>query len=102
MATSSSKLSFDDCYEAFERAISATKGIRLTFTDYGSANYFKNRLHMARQLDRKANAETYEQDHPSHGTTKYDELYVKLLDMGGKGIVLIEKIKLNAEIEEIE
>lgn len=102
MVTSNSKLSFDDCFDAFDRALSATKGIRMTFADYGAANHFRVRLHKARVKDREANAETYDEDHPSHGTSKYDELIVKLREVEGKGVIMIEKIKLSAEIEEIE
>lgn len=102
MVTSNSKLSFDDCFDAFDRALSTTKGIRMTFADFGAANHFRVRLHKARVKDREQNAETYEEDHPSHGTSKYDELIVRVREINGKGIIMIEKIRLNAEIEEIE
>lgn len=102
MATSNSRLSFDDCFEALDRALASPRGIRIIVDDEGAAYHLRNRLHKARVLDRKANAETYDETHPLHGTSEYDELVVKLRLANGKSTILIEKIKLDAKIEEIE
>lgn len=101
MVTSNSKLSFDDCFDALDRALASARGIRLSFTSEGAARHFRTRLHTARRLDREANAETYEEGHPLHGTSQYDPLVVKLHLANGESTLVIEKIKLTAKIEEI-
>lgn len=100
MATSSSRLAYEDCFEALDRALASAKGIRMTVADENSAVHMKNRLHYARKLDRDSNAETYDPGHPLHGTSQYDALVIRLR-FGAKPTILIEKIKLTANIEEI-
>ena len=101
MATSTSPLAYDDCFEALDRALKSERGIRITCADSDSAYHLRNRLNYARRADRKANADIYERGDPMHGTSQYDSLVVRLRLGDGKAVVLIEKIKLTNQIEEI-
>ena len=106
MATSSSPLSFGDCFSVLDRALASTRGIRLRFPTEGDARHFRTRLHAARQLHRNANAQTYEHDHAMYGNSEYDALVIKMrcAEVGatdGEWLLLIEKVERVLEIEEI-
>lgn len=101
MATSNSRLAYEDCFEALDRALASSRGVRITVESEGAAYHLRNRLNAARTKDREANAETYDDEHPLHGSSQYDSLVIKLRLAGEKPVILIEKIRLNATIEEI-
>ena len=104
MATSSSPLSFSDCYSALDRALTADRGVRLRFATEGDARHFRLRLHAARKLHRAGNAEIYEDPtHPMHGNSEYDQLVVKMRKgpTNGEWFLLIEKTDRPLEIEDL-
>lgn len=74
MVTSSSRGAYPDCFDLMDKAIDDGRGVRVQYDDRGNARHFIVRLNTARSLDRKANREMYEVDHPLHGTSIYDKL----------------------------
>jgi hypothetical protein len=74
MSTSTSRLSYVDCYELMDRALDDPRGVRLKFEKEGDARYFRMRLHYARKIDREDNKSVYERDHPMWGISQYDRL----------------------------
>lgn len=102
MVTSTSRLSYSDCYDIFDRALDSALGLRIRFHDEGSASHFRTRLHAARQVHRRDNAETYPEGDPKHGASEYDGLIVKLRTDDRGPFLLIEKLANEMQIEEIE
>lgn len=102
MVTSSSKLSYEDCFEILDRALASSKGIKLSVESESAGYHLRNRINYARSADRKANAETYDPGHPLHGCSTYDTLTIKLRVNGNRVYLLVEKISLNVEIEDIK
>lgn len=102
MTTSTSRLAFTDCFELFEKALAADKGIRIKFPDRGSAWYFRLRLQSARRVDRQANTETYNPDHKMYGRSVYDTITCRLEVEAGQQWLNLEKIDAREfEIEEL-
>lgn len=77
MSTSTSRLSYSDCFELMDRALEDPRGVRVKFPDEGGANYFRLRLHSARKIDRQDNCEIYPKDHPMYGQSPYDQLIAR-------------------------
>ena len=102
MATSTSRLSFSDCYDILDRALATPRGLRLSFPVEGDARHFRTRLHAARSLHRRDNAATYPEGDPKHGSSEYDPLTVKLRANGKGWVLLIEPVSATMQIEEIE
>lgn len=92
MTVSTSPLAFGDCFDALDRALDDTHGIRLRVVDFAAGNFFRMRLHQARKLDRENNAKTYEPDHPMHGRSNYDKLMVRIKNQRGAFFVYIEQV----------
>lgn len=91
MPTSTSRLSYTDCFDYFEQALADPKGLVVTFEFSGDARHFRLRMHAARVLDRRENAETYEQGHPLFGRSMFDEIILRLRE-GKEGThVILEK-----------
>ena len=102
MTISTSVLSYDDCYEVFERALASESGIRVEFDQAGTAQHYVMRLHQARQLRRNQNAEVYsDPDHPMHGKSDYDLLRCSKRKVEGKFFVYLEKLVTPDRIEEL-
>lgn len=80
MPVSSSRLSYDDCFTLFEKALNDTKGARYQIPDgaHGATKYFVMRMHQARSLDRKENKELYEKGHKLYGRSIYDPLVCRI------------------------
>lgn len=80
MPVSSSRLSYDDCFTLFEKALDDTKGARYQIPggEYGATQYFRMRMHQARALDRRDNKDTYEKGHNLYGRSIYDTLVIQL------------------------
>lgn len=101
MTTSISRLSYGDCYELFDRALTDGVGCRVKMPSYGTAGQLRIRLHTARQYDRQSNREIYsDPDHPMHGTSEYDKVCVRVLQVEESWYVQLEVITLDGlEIE---
>lgn len=91
MPTSTSRLSYTDCFDYFEQALADPKGLAIGFEFSGDARHFRLRLHAARALDRRENAETYEQGHPLFGRSMFDEIVLRIREIEGETYVLLEK-----------
>lgn len=92
MASSTSRLSYSDCYDLFDKALAADKGIRFPVLDKGSANHFRVRLNTARALNRRDNYASYTEDHPLWGRSEYDSLSVLVRDIDGQFYIYLTKI----------
>lgn len=81
MTASTSRLSYQDCFDVLDQALEDTKGARVKFEGYSSASYFRSRLHNARQIDRKDNRDIHSEDmtHPMFGRSVYDKLIVRIV-----------------------
>lgn len=100
MAASTSRLSYSDCFDVLNKALSNDKGIRVEVPDYGAGNHFRVRLHTARSVDRKDNREAYSEDHKLYGRSIYDALVVQLREEKGKWWMYIRKFSTdNLNIE---
>lgn len=103
MTTSTSKVSYIDCYDALDRALASAKGIRLRFTDRGAAWSFRLKLNRARAINREDNAEIYDLGHPLHGRSEYDKFQIYLREGDeGEWFLLIIPVNNSMVIEEIE
>lgn len=91
MVASTSRLSYSAEYDLLDQAIADGKGIKIKFTDLGEAMHFRSRVHTARTIDRRDNAETYGEEHPLYGRSVYDEVICKIRQEG-EGYVLIMEI----------
>lgn len=80
MPVSKSRLSYDDCFSLFEKALEDSKGARYQVPGglHGKNQYFIMRMHQARWLDREENASIHEKGHPLHGRSIYDRLICQL------------------------
>lgn len=103
MTAPTTRLSYGDAYDALERAKEDEKGIRLRFDDYAAAATFRSRVHNARQVDRRDNAEIYDEDrgNPLYGRSVYDSLIVRIRqDTAGAWWVYIEHTSIEKMVVE--
>lgn len=91
MTLSTSRLAYQDCLDVFDKALEDAKGIRVKVPDLSTAQNFRARLHQARVLDRKANAEGYAEGHPMHGHSVYDEITVRIKKTKSGHYVYLER-----------
>src|SRR5579862_1909498 len=70
---------YRDCRDLFEAAAVDPKGARALIGEYGDAVNMRMRMNYFRNLDRMANASTYPQGHPLHGTSAYDPFVCKVM-----------------------
>lgn len=93
MPTSTSRLSYDDCFSFFDQAIADPIGIAVAFEFSGDARQFRLRMNAARALDREENALTYagNPEHPLFGRSQYDGFQLKLRQANGKTYIVIER-----------
>lgn len=102
MPVSESRLSYDDCFTLFEKALEDSKGARYqiaaTPKEYGKHQYFRMRMHQARALDRKDNRDLYEPGHKLYGRSAYDPLVIQLKpDSEGGWWVYVSHTEINPE-----
>jgi len=83
MPVNTSPLAQEDIRQAMDRAVSSEKGIRITFKE-GSpeansaiATSVRARMHKLRLADRRNSTEVYPQDHPMHGQSAWDGLFIQ-------------------------
>ena len=102
MAVSTSRIAFSDCFDLLERAINDEKGIRIKFATYDDAFNFRLRIHKARQIDRVDNRLSYDNGHPLHGRSVYDQITCKIRSFNGGAWLKLEKISAREfEIESL-
>lgn len=104
MSLSNSRLAYEDCYGAMDKAMASTRGIRISFPARGLANHFRMRAHQARAIMRNENRKIYtDPDHPLHGRSDYDGLRLTIEEEGDVAYLYIRKSNLMpGEIEDLD
>lgn len=97
MTLSDSRLAYQDCLDAMDRALEDQKGARIPMPDYDAAQRFRARLHQARVLDRRANKRIYAEDHAMYGCSIYDEIVVRIKKTKTAVYIYLEKQSLVKE-----
>ena len=95
MSLPTSRQSYGDCYDAFDRALEDTKGIRIRVADWEAAFVLRQRLHYARSIHRKDNLIAYEEGHAMHGASPYYKLACRIRESGNGTYVYIEHVDLD-------
>lgn len=78
MSQINSLLAYTDCRKLYEAALADPKGARARIGTQDQCINMRTRMHYFRNLDRKANAQTYPADHAFHGTSIFDPLVVRM------------------------
>lgn len=111
MTRSTNRLAFTDVFDVFDKALSASKGVRLPFDSKNEATYFRMRMNQARAVDRNESKKVYPKDDPMYGQSQYDILSIRLIGpiedenspTGQTTFLYIEpKEKRMPQIEELE
>jgi hypothetical protein len=100
MVISTSRLAYSDCFDLMDKAIADPKGIKIKFGENEEAWHFRIRLHTARKIDRKENRDIYDQTHPLHGRSVYDQLTMRIRKVGDHAWLRLERI--DARVFEVE
>jgi|SRR5579872_884501 len=100
MPVSTSPRAYDDCFELFEQALSAPKGIRKRAPSAGKAKNLVSRLHKARQIHR-LEMTALPPDNPDYGISPYDKLVCSFREVDDSWWVYIEPRLLDGEVEEL-
>lgn len=84
---------YEDCFDAFDRALADEKGVRVQFGDQGSAKFFQMRMQQARSLQRAESARLYERSDVRWNKSIYDSLVVRnpAVDPDGAWWIYIER-----------
>lgn len=96
MATSTSRLSYGDCFEILDKALENKKGIKFQIPDYGAGNHLRVRLHSARKINREDNQVIYQPDHQLYGRSIYDPLVCRMRKEKGIWFMYIERLDIGA------
>lgn len=99
MPLSNSRLSYQDCFNIFDAALEDERGVRIQCSDQDKATFLRMRMHNARKIDRKDNAEIYPEGEPMHGQSIYDKLAIRIRHVEGKVWLYVEQIALEGKIE---
>lgn len=91
MVTSTSRLSYDDCFTLFEQAIHDSHGTRIKFKDREAAWHFRIRFHTARAIDRRENKSIYTPGHRLYGCSIYDPIVIQLRTIKGETWLYLTK-----------
>jgi hypothetical protein len=92
MVTSTSRLAYSDCFDLMDKAIADPKGIKIKFAAGEDAWHFRIRLHTARKIDRLDNKDIYDQGHPMHGRSVYDQLTMRIRKTSDFAWLRLERI----------
>lgn len=104
MSYNKSPLAFDDVREAFEKALTSTRGVKILCASRGAAVVLRSRFNYFRKIHRCESRSIYTPDHPMWGKTPYDRLALRIPPKGAddQHILYIEHHSVeNLEIEEI-
>lgn len=97
MSMPKSLLSYSDCIDYFDTALSHTEGARIPVADIDDATNLRMRLNNCRKLHREANAKMFPEHHIMHGRSQYDKLMVKIkrfINEDDKLFVVLERIDI--------
>lgn len=78
MALPTSTAAYQDCFDYFDQARHAERGIRILVESQTKARHLSNRLHQARALERRDSARIYDRTDPRHGKSENDGLQVTI------------------------
>lgn len=78
MTLPTSLAAYPDCAQLWDAALADSSGARGCAGSYESAINMRSRMHYYRNLLRKQNLTVYPPEHPRHGTSAYDHLYIQL------------------------
>ncbi len=96
MSISTSRLSYQDCYEFMDHAMEDDKGARIIFKSRDEATFYRMRCHTARVINRTDNRRIYEIGDPLYDASIYDKLTFRIKeDEDGKFWVYAEKTELD-------
>jgi hypothetical protein len=96
MSLPTSRLAYEDCLDAMDRALEDPKGIRIRVPDRDAAHVLRQRMHQARVLDRNANRLKYpEEGHAMHGCSVYDRLRATIRRTKAGTFLYLEQINLD-------
>ena len=103
MSLPTSRLAYADCIDLLDKCLEAERGIRVKAYNPDKANFFRMRIHMARQIIRNENKEIYEKGDPMWGCSIYDAIVIKIrVEDDGMTWLYLEKISsMDLVIEEI-
>lgn len=104
MSLPTSRLSYKDCFDLYDKALESERGVRVRMPDPNYANFFRMRMHKARSIVRDENRLIYELGQPLHGCSEYDPLVLKIrIEEGGDCWLYLEKVDaIVMEVEPIE
>ncbi len=105
MALSESIAAYEDCYDTYERAMKAPKGIRVLFDNKKAASYFRIRMNQARVLQRREAMRQYERTDPRYGKSEFDKFRIKIVEAAeatGEWWVYVDPFGQAEEIQTIE
>lgn len=96
MPLPSSPRAYDDCYEAWDRAVAECDagglGARIRMDDYNTSVVFRNRMNYARMIRRRESMTVYPFGHPQYNASEYDAYRVTIEPMPtGEYFVYIRK-----------
>ncbi len=78
MSISTSRLSYTDCFDFFDKAIEDDKGARIIMGSFADANFFRMRCHTARKIDRQDNLKIHDKGTKLHGASIYDQVALRI------------------------
>lgn len=80
MGLSHNPLSYEDCRQVLDRALTAPRGIKVAFPERGHAIRFRHRLNAYRSRDRQNSRTIYPPESPLHGISPYDRLVLRVVE----------------------
>lgn len=107
MSISTSRGSYTDCYDLFDRALQTDFGVQRIFLNYGDAVNFRLRMNKARQLDRILNSRMEangDPNHPKFNRSNYDPFTIRIRfdEKRKRWLCRIERNKISdQELEDI-
>lgn len=102
MTVSTSRASYEDCYDILDRALASPIGIRISAEGKGPAHHLCTRLNYARTLSRQEAREINDIGAPGYGVSAYDTLLIRQPRVeDGVWWIYIEPRTVNGKIEEL-
>lgn len=99
MSLPTSRHAYLDCLTYFDSALDDPKGIRLRQDSIDAATHLRMRLHQLRKLLREDSKSVYEDGHPQHGVTAYDNVVCRIRTVDNVVYLYLEQILISTEIE---
>lgn len=105
MALPLAPAAYTDCYDHYDRAQQAPRGIRILADSYAIAFHLRARMHQARVIERRESARIYPRTDPKHGKSENDCFKLTLVETSeadGKWWIYIQRWdQQEVEIEEL-